>query len=77
MHRCNETNSAGMNIGHRRSRLCSQRVRSSILELVAPIVLKNEEPLSDPERHAWLKKTLNDFSLLRPRLRKWYEDTRE
>jgi hypothetical protein len=44
---------------------------------VYPIMLKNEERLSDPERYAWLKKALNDFvNVLRPRLKKWYEETR-
>jgi hypothetical protein len=42
-----------------------------------PIVLKNDEALSDAERCAWLKTTLNDFvNVLRPRLRKWYEEAR-
>jgi hypothetical protein len=41
-----------------------------------PIVLKNEDSLSDADRYAWLKKTLNEFAnVLRPRLRKWYEET--
>jgi hypothetical protein len=44
-----------------------------------PIVLTNDEgELSDSARHAWLKKTLNEFvNVLRPRLRKWYEETRD
>lgn len=40
-----------------------------------PVVLKNVELLSDADRHAWLAKTLNAFvNVLRPRLKKWYED---
>jgi hypothetical protein len=41
-----------------------------------PIVLKNEELQSDSDRYSWLKTTLNEFvNVLRPRLRKWYEET--
>jgi hypothetical protein len=42
-----------------------------------PVMLKNENPLSPDDRRAWLKSTLNLFvDVLRPRLRKWYEETR-
>lgn len=41
-----------------------------------PIVLKNVDLLSDADRRAWLPKALNSFvNVLRPRLRKWYEET--
>jgi hypothetical protein len=43
-----------------------------------PIILKNEALLPDSDRHAWLKKALNDFTnVLRPHLRTWYEETRD
>jgi hypothetical protein len=42
-----------------------------------PIILKNDGSLSDVDRKAWLVKTLNAFAnVLRPRLRKWYQETR-
>jgi hypothetical protein len=32
---------------------------------------------SDDEKRAWIRKTMNAFAnVLRPRLRKWYEETR-
>jgi hypothetical protein len=38
---------------------------------------KSEAVLSEAERYIWLKKTLNDFvNVLRPRLKKWYQETR-
>jgi hypothetical protein len=41
-----------------------------------PVVLKNVDSLSDVDRRAWLAKTLNVFvNAMRPRLRKWYEET--
>ena len=41
-----------------------------------PIILKNEEFLSDKARQDWLIKSLNQFAnVLCPRLRKWYEET--
>jgi hypothetical protein len=41
-----------------------------------PIVCINENPLSDDDKRAWLARTLNTFvNVLRPRLRKWYEET--
>lgn len=41
-----------------------------------PIILKNQVSQPDDARHAWLTKTLNEFAnVLRPRLRKWYEET--
>jgi hypothetical protein len=41
-----------------------------------PIVLKNVEAMSEVDRRAWLVKMLNAFAnVLRPRLRKWYEET--
>ncbi len=42
-----------------------------------PVLIQNVAQLSDADRRAWLKKTLNSFAnVLRPRLRKWYEETR-
>ena len=42
-----------------------------------PIGIKNDAPLSDAEKHAWLASKLKAFvNVLRPRLRKWYEETR-
>jgi hypothetical protein len=41
-----------------------------------PIVIKNETAMTDADRYAWLKKTLNTFAnALRPHLRKWNEET--
>jgi hypothetical protein len=41
-----------------------------------PIACKIQDSLSDAEKYAWLRKTLNSFvNVLRPRLRKWYEET--
>jgi hypothetical protein len=40
-----------------------------------PIVLQNVSSMSDVDRHLWLVKTLNTFvNVLRPRLRKWYDE---
>lgn len=42
-----------------------------------PIACHSKESLSDADKYVWLKKTLNSFAnVLRPRLRKWYEETR-
>ena len=43
-----------------------------------PIILTNRDLVpDDAQRYAWLTKTLNEFAnALRPRLRKWYEETR-
>jgi hypothetical protein len=42
-----------------------------------PIICKNEVSLPDDARYTWLTKTLNEFAnVLRPRLRKWYEEMR-
>jgi hypothetical protein len=44
---------------------------------VWPIFCRNQDPLADDDRYAWLKETLNAFvDALRPRLRKWHEQTR-
>jgi len=41
-----------------------------------PIILKQYNPLPDKARQSWLIQTLNEFAnVLRPRLRKWYEET--
>jgi hypothetical protein len=42
-----------------------------------PISILNREPLSNADKYAWLAKNLNAFvNVLRPRLRKWYEESR-
>jgi hypothetical protein len=42
-----------------------------------PVMLQNFDALSDLDRHAWLKKSLNAFvNVLRPRLAKWYGESR-
>ena len=42
------------------------------------IAVSEFELSSDAEKYNWLKKTLNTFvNAMRPRLRKWYEETRE
>jgi hypothetical protein len=42
-----------------------------------PVMLQNSDALSDVDRRAWLKKSLNTFvNVLRPRLAKWYGETR-
>lgn len=41
-----------------------------------PIVLKNLAVMSEADRRVWLTKTLNIFvNVLRPRLRKWHEES--
>jgi hypothetical protein len=41
------------------------------------VVITNREPLSNADKYAWLAKNLNAFvNVLRPRLRKWYEESR-
>jgi hypothetical protein len=46
-------------------------------ELGWPVAIKNLEALADSEKYAWLEKNLNAFAnVLRPRLRKWYEESR-
>jgi hypothetical protein len=47
-------------------------------ELGWPVAIENRRPLADSEKYDWLAKNLNAFvSVLRPRLRKWYEETRD
>ena len=42
-----------------------------------PVECKNQNPMSDAEKHVWIGKTLNAFvDVLRPRLRKWHEEIR-
>jgi hypothetical protein len=42
-----------------------------------PVAIKSQEHLEDVEKYAWLTKNLNAFvNVLRPRLKKWYEETR-
>jgi hypothetical protein len=58
--------------------LLDQLPRGTVVDSRAawPFVLKDEASLSDSDRHAWLKEKLNKFAnVLRPRLRKWYEET--
>ncbi len=44
-------------------------------ELGWPVAIKNREHLADSEKHAWLAENLNAFvNVLRPRLKKWYEE---
>jgi hypothetical protein len=62
-----------------RSYLLEQLPNGTVLDIrdIYPIILKNEERLSDSERYAWLKRALNDFvNVLRPRLKKWHDETR-
>lgn len=41
-----------------------------------PIMLKNENTIPDDARYTWLTKALNEFAnVLRPRLRKWHDET--
>jgi hypothetical protein len=41
-----------------------------------PIVWRNQDPLSDDDKRTSLKETLNTFvTVLRPRLKEWYEET--
>jgi hypothetical protein len=62
-----------------KTRLLANLPKGTVIDPKAgwPIVLKNEEPMSDSQRHAWLKTTLNEFAnVLRPHLKKWYEERR-
>jgi hypothetical protein len=59
-----------------KTRLLANLPKGTVIDPKAgwPILLKNEEPMSDSQRHAWLKTTLNEFAnVLRPHLKKWYE----
>lgn len=43
-----------------------------------PIMIYEVDIEFDDERRAWIMKTMNTFAnVLRPRLRKWYEETQK
>ena len=44
----------------------------------APLHIKNDSLATDDQRRVWLKTTLNQFvNVLRPELRKWFEESQK
>jgi hypothetical protein len=43
-----------------------------------PIIIEKPDLTSDDERRAWIIKTMNTFAnVLRPHLRRWYEEMQQ